>query len=382
MPYSLPILTLQPAQDEILAERWLREALPDAIPEERTATCTQCAMIDSPAASDGQPRGFLPDVKCCSYFPRLTNFQIGGILNRSDDASAPARDFLRRQIPDSAVLTMFGLVAPQSYQLKYEGSGGRAFGKSRTLLCPFFVNATDGRSCTIWEHRNAVCRTWYCKHDRGAVGKAFWQCVHSFLEEIETSLSEWCAAMLGFKDRIRSERHNALDKTAKLAAELCGNGEPVGRQAYWNKWYEREESYFIECDKLVSPLSLTTILGIAGARGQQKREDLLAAYSQLVNRTDHERLLAGQLSATPETRTAWRVSSYSKLDPLIIPSDLLLAMPYFDGRALPVILEEVQRETGIVIERSLIERLIDFEILLPLKDMFKTPMSPEPNGDV
>lgn len=50
-----------------------------AVTESR-ATCNDCAMCDKGQAAPGVIAFFRPDVKCCSYHPRLTNYLLGAML--------------------------------------------------------------------------------------------------------------------------------------------------------------------------------------------------------------------------------------------------------------------------------------------------------------
>lgn len=66
---------------------WMDQVLAGPIPEETQATCDNCAMCakagDPPASST---LFFHPQVKCCTYLPRLPNFLVGRLL--ADDGAA------------------------------------------------------------------------------------------------------------------------------------------------------------------------------------------------------------------------------------------------------------------------------------------------------
>src|SRR3954454_5365908 len=59
-------------------------------PAEEKATCGSCAMCPPPGA-EGDGAYFRPDVKCCTYHPRLPNYLVGALLADDDPALAEGR---------------------------------------------------------------------------------------------------------------------------------------------------------------------------------------------------------------------------------------------------------------------------------------------------
>jgi hypothetical protein len=66
------------------------------------------------------------------------------------------------------------------------------------------------------------------------------------------------------------------------------------------------------------------------------------------------------------------LNGYSGSDELEAPRILLDILPYFDGRPLDATLEHIEEELGVKLERDLILKLLDFEVLVPA-DASATP---------
>ena len=167
------------------------------IPRESKATCDDCAMCrktgDEVLSND---QFFDPAIKCCSIVPGLANFLAGGILldNTETDAdSARGRESVLHRIAEGVSVTPLGLGQSAFFKLVYDNCD--AFGRSRTLRCPHYIEET-GR-CGIWRNRGATCVAWFCKHVRGAVSRAFWRdSLQRLLDAIESDLATWCVLKL------------------------------------------------------------------------------------------------------------------------------------------------------------------------------------------
>src|SRR4051794_4988796 len=128
---------------------------------------------------------FRPDTKCCTYHPTLANYLVGAVLR--DDSLAEGRQRLREKIAGGIGVTPRFLATPRKYRLLWDASRERAFGRSLSLRCPYYVE--DGGRCAIWRHREADCSTFFCKHGAGADGKIFWRALGAYLTGVELALS-------------------------------------------------------------------------------------------------------------------------------------------------------------------------------------------------
>ena len=143
-----------------------------SIPQETKATCNNCAMCPKPGEEIG-PLHFRPDVKCCSFHPNLPNYLVGGILSGTDSELEEGRNLIREQIKNRIGVEPKGILPSRKWSLLYEMAHHKSFGKTQTLICPYFEQKEG--NCTIWPFREAVCSTFFCKYERGEDGKRFWE---------------------------------------------------------------------------------------------------------------------------------------------------------------------------------------------------------------
>jgi hypothetical protein len=195
MPEWLPPSTLPP-----LYAGWIGELLDGPLPPEPEATCERCAMLPADGRRATEGLYFHPEVKCCTYVPALPNFLVGRILADDDPALAAGRASVERRIDARAGVSPVGLEPPPVHALLYRASGEQAFGRSRALRCPHYLESAGG-ACGIWRHRNGVCSTWFCKHGRGATGQRFWHGLDQLLALIERELARWCLVRLDLDPR-------------------------------------------------------------------------------------------------------------------------------------------------------------------------------------
>lgn len=149
---------------------------------EKKATCGNCPMA---AREDPPPpERFLPDVRCCTYHPDLPNFLVGRVLGRGGQGAARMQARLRAS---RAGVTASGVGDSWLGQLRYEADGRAGFGRDRGLTCPYWVEGP--LSCSIWQDRGAVCRTWFCRHEEGFVGRDAWLALRDALDAAEHDLA-------------------------------------------------------------------------------------------------------------------------------------------------------------------------------------------------
>ena len=76
-----------------------------------------------------------------------------------------------------------GIEADPAWKAAYRHHGPSAFGQLESLRCPYWSGGAH--ACSIWLHRNATCRTWFCKHDDGPTGLALWRGLKDVLARLE-----------------------------------------------------------------------------------------------------------------------------------------------------------------------------------------------------
>src|SRR5215471_13536873 len=213
-----------------LYARWMDDLLRAEIPHETRSTCDDCAMCAPAGESAGKDSFyFSPVTKCCTYQPKLPNFLVGQALANSDFAFSAGRKTLEKRIDEGVSVTPLGLQQSRIFEVLYH-NGKEAFGHASALRCPHYLEEGGGR-CGVWRHRNSICATWFCKHERGALGLSFWHRMRNLLLAIERSLSIWCVLEAGlevaalrslFPPDNRPGRRSLLD-----ASDIDGTPDPA-----------------------------------------------------------------------------------------------------------------------------------------------------------
>lgn len=362
---QLPVIPT-PALPPLYAA-WMDDLLAGPIPHETDATCDDCAMCggEGREARSGETF-FNPETKCCSYVPELPNYLVGRVLADSDPAFATGRATVLVRLQAGVGVTPLGLGQPPIFAVLYGRSSNTLFGQSRTMLCPHYLAEGGGR-CGIWKHRNSVCATWYCKFVRGATGQNFWKTLNQLLSAVEQNLARWCVheldpggGALKLLFPLNEERKRALvDPHA-----LDGAPEPQRQRALWGKWAGREADYYQACARLVGPLAWQDVLAVSGPAVRIYARLTGAAYGQLTSAQLPVALKVGSFRSIRLSADTQVVSSYNEYDPIELPRSLLEVLHYFDGRPTAQALAAISAERGVTINRDLVRRLVDFNILV------------------
>jgi hypothetical protein len=314
--------------------RWISDLLGGPLPEEQAATCGDCVQCRSHV-----PEGyrFADATKCCTYVPALANFLVGGALR---GGSLVGRErLLRRMAAQPASVTPHGLDATDDERDRYlDILAAERFGRDPSLFCPYYLREAGGQ-CGVWRHRNGICATWYCKHDRGARGQRFWRALEVLLTAIERELSHWCACTILFDE-----------------APDAADGEVA-----WGRWRGREDEFFRRAAELVEPLSWSELHARIGPAVDDAVQDLLAAYAALTAGLP-DRLQLGTIRVSHRDDERSRIVTYLDTDALELPTALLDLLPRFDGRPTGDVLAEL-RALGVEVSPALLHLLVDFELL-------------------
>jgi hypothetical protein len=310
---------------------------------------------------------FDPTIKCCSIVPELSNFLVGGILLEvePDEDTRRGRESIVRRIAEGPVVTPLGLGQSPLFKLVYENQD--AFGRSPSLRCPHYMEDT-GR-CGIRRHRNAVCIVWYCKHVRGAVGHAFWRdSLEHLLGIVERNLAAWCITELDIGIEALLELYGATTDTRPplmTAAQLDDRPDRALQRRIWGRWFGRQQDFFVECARLVEPLSWNRVIGICGSQARIQADLTLNAYEKLISDEIPPALKVGSLQLVRITNGVSRVRTYSQFDPLDIPAPVMESLGYFDGRPTAEALKAIAADKAIRLDPGLVRKLCDFQVLVP-----------------
>lgn len=307
-------------------------------PLERRATCEACAMCvpagETPAL--GARAAFEPDAKCCTYHPSLPAFAAGALLADSAPEWDEGRRRLRQRIARQHGVSPRGVDGPPAYWLRY-GAAPSAFGRARDLLCPYF---DEGR-CTVWSFREAVCATYYCKHEQGADGLAFWQAVRQYLAELGEALVTHALLELGFGPEQSLERP-AADLTPE---ELDGLPLPAAEYgARWGRWAGREEDCFREAHRVVAALGPDGAAAVGGARLRARLAQVEAAGQALAAPRLPQRLRRNPQLKVFRDGPAYVLEGYSPLDPSRVGGAVHGLLDAFDGRPRAEVVQELKAQ--------------------------------------
>lgn len=340
--------------------RWAEALLGGPVPAEPLATCDACVMLG--ASSQPEMEHFNPATKCCTYMPRLPNFCVGAALADGDPRLSEGRDRVRAQVLARRGVSPLGL---EPSRAAIELYGEERFGKSELLRCPFYVTETGG-SCGIWRHRNAVCSTWFCKHTRGGLSYRFWRALERALTAAERALERFCALELDVGARALEElgapRGGRPPRESANAEE-----DSVDERAYrarWGRWLGRELEFFEAAAQLVQPLSWADVERLGGTEIAVRKAVALHAYGAL--RAEHipTRARAAPFHLAALGATCSRVVSYSPFDPIDVPTELLPLLAHFDGSSVDQARQVIEQRSGIRLDDTLVQKLLDFGMLV------------------
>ena len=242
---------------------WLGSRLPGEI-EESSVDCNNCAMV-KPEGLTRDPGPFLAHLKCCTYFPFVPNFGLGGML-ASPDGGVNRNVRLRLDaLKGRGVLLPLGLFPSPETEQKYKSAGDKAFGRRDDLLCPFFDKATHG--CSVWMNRPGVCTTYFCKSDRGFSGLEFWQDVEEYLNLFEWTLANEVVSRVGFTE-------DDLEVSEAVFLEEDAADRSVVAQGAWGSWAGREDEFFLECARRAKEVTPEEVAALMGEDGEALEESL------------------------------------------------------------------------------------------------------------
>lgn len=365
---ELPVVR---TSDEVLPPlyaRWVGELLRGSIPQETEATCDDCAMCDTNSAA-ANPTGFFfePSIKCCTFVPTLHNFIIGRILADDDPAGEAGRRSVEERLEEGVEVTPLGAGHDPTYRVLYaQMANAGAFGRSRHIRCPHFVEETG--ACGIWRHREAVCSTWFCKHIRGTVGSDFWRRLNALLGHVESELVQWCVVELD----LGSPAFRRLFAGAPFGEKsdpirdglLDGRPDPQIRRELWGRWAGREREFYLRCAELVDELSWDDAVALAGSRGRVLARLANESYERLVSQAIPARAQTASFELLRSDPDYSRVVTHNACDPIEIPRAVLEVLHYFDGRPTHQAIQDIAQERGLQLDESLIRKLADFRILV------------------
>jgi Fe-S-cluster containining protein len=233
----------------------------DVFADEPRATCADCVMCRPPIVGAGLLEPYAASLKCCTYFPDLPNYLIGRTLRDYGGSEGAAR--LRAAIA-GRLTTPLGLEANPAYARRYRERHDR-FGRDASLLCPFY---DEGR-CTIWNNRNAVCQTFFCRFEQGIQGAQSWKMLTTLLLLAEERLAGEAVQALAPDALVHlyneeGARLRTAQRTVRGQVAEDGAINVAFYTALWGEWQGREEDLFVRCADRVDRLDGADMHRIGG----------------------------------------------------------------------------------------------------------------------
>jgi Fe-S-cluster containining protein len=334
---------------------------------ERRATCNDCAMCAKAGenkAPEADEISFKPNLKCCTYHPTLPNFLVGAVLSDAAPEMAEGRRRMQERIRSRVGVTPQWLSPSRKYRVLLDAARATSFGRSKVLLCPFFVD--DGGLCSIWRHREAVCSTFFCKHEAGAAGHAFWTAQKQLLAQHEVVLSRYAA------HEVYPDAAEPAFPRMRLTLEDLEDRAPndADYAACWGEWAGREEEFYRRTFELVSSLAQDKVDELL--KNEPRTDELVASLSAKHDAITSPRL-AERLVMNPELRAtpigdsgAMAVTTYSAYDPMMLIPELWAVLPEFNGEeTVAEVKARLDKEKDVEIGDDLLLILQNHAILVP-----------------
>ncbi|WP_176736341.1 hypothetical protein [Oligoflexus tunisiensis] len=341
-----------------LYEQLLPDIMQQTIPRETKANCSNCGMTQRDSALGAAQRHlFRADTKCCTYYPRLMNYLVGGLLQDERPALGEGKRRMRERIHSRIGVTPWWVASSLLDQHLYNHAKD-SFGKAARLRCPYY--ASDEGACTIWAYREAVCSTWYCKYEAGKDGLNFWVSLKGYISLVERQLSRYAMLRLD-AELVLDDAMNAYYGQEGLTQEQL-DGEAPDEALYarlWRQYAGREEEFYRNCYEIVSGLSALDVQKILGLDGRIKSIDVQRKLDVC-----KETELPDRLKLNPQVTMRWlesgeiALSAYSEYDALALPGIVYPMLVAFDGR-------QSLAETRRTLQREYQADLAD-EVLLAL----------------
>jgi Fe-S-cluster containining protein len=245
------------------------------VPDEEIATCHDCTMCRRPKSP------FL-NTKCCTYFPYLPNYLVGGILQDTRIELQEGKKRISERIQNALGIVPYGVIQSTQYadlskKLRKKKEKSWKSSEAEALLCPYY----DGGNCTIWDYRENCCSTHFCYSVGGNDGQSFWRKLNQYLVFTENELSKYALLQLGFPiEKISIERKKIIDY------QIEDSAGKINHEKYnelWGDWAGKEAELYIESYKIIKNLSKEEFLRIGGTNQEIFLKQLEFTHQQFTN---------------------------------------------------------------------------------------------------
>lgn len=219
------------------------------------------------------------DLKCCTFEPYLPNYLVGALFAKEKPDSLALKAF-NHKIENRIYSLPVGMLAPISYQVKFNSRKPEDFGNREDWLCPYY-NKTQN-NCNVWRSRGAVCTTFFCKSSFGKKGLSFWGELNDYLTYVEMALMEEALVHLDFSPRQISDcleyfnRHEGSEKELKKDSMDLALAKKL-----WNGYFDNQPEFFVKTYRLVKDLDRKHFNEAMGFQGEELTEKLFKKMKSL-----------------------------------------------------------------------------------------------------
>ncbi|MGQ0655179.1 MAG: hypothetical protein ACT4P4_23430 [Betaproteobacteria bacterium] len=335
------------------------DALGSELPAEKIATCGRCVMLPKADAPERAGRTwFDSSTKCCTYLPRLPNFVAGRILRDTDAELAPGRRSVEARIAAREAVTPLGLGQTADFVGRYTLD---KFGTDATLRCPHYVQEAGG--CAIWRHREPVCATYFCIHERGERGDALWEALRDFLLCADRAVALHCLLELDTRPQAMAlavRADPAALKRGPIAPPPLGEAEYA---ALWGPHAGREEEWYVKTAAHADALAVADIRRLGGSELAARGALLRDAHARLMEEglAPTARLHIRKLERHPAGKGFEELKGY-KVASLRLPENMAAAVASFGGLTVAQAIE-LARVRGLRLTDRNLRTLVDFGVV-------------------
>ncbi|MCB9642849.1 MAG: hypothetical protein H6728_07195 [Myxococcales bacterium] len=336
------------------------------IPESK-ATCAKCAMCPPLGTTTTQQEAlsfFLPNTKCCTYHPSLPNYLVGGILQNTEAHLSEGSQRVLKKLEQQRGVNPYWLSPPDKYVHIYRASRVKSFGRTETLLCPYYEQSSG--NCSVWQYRDSVCSSFFCKHDAGEEGNLFWKAFARYLTSVESKLARY--ALRQVAPELEDETLNVkAKKTILLGPEELEERppHPAEYKAIWKDWVGREKDFFVQCYQVVQGIDRATFEDIKTEQESQEYEEIEQRYNTLQTPVLPPRLIRNPEMQVQDAIPGYKlVISYSRFDVLMLPEELVAALEMFTkDRSIEEARQEIAQRYEIEFEDESLIELYQYRLL-------------------
>lgn len=246
---------------------------------ETRATCDNC-LCSKPNRGSQLPY-YQPDLKCCTFHPFLPNYAVGALLENPQTASF-IKSKIQSKIEAREYALPLGVFAPLNYQIQFNNRNENDFGNRQDFLCPYFNY--QNKNCGMWQHRGAVCTSYYCVSDRGEAGLKLWENLGEYLHLCEMVLSQDALVSMGLSPDIIENQLEYVNCMSGTEEEISSSSMSQALfDDYWKDWIPQHtiENFYISCSKYISSLTTEQIRVLL----QEETQEIEAILQSLFKNT-------------------------------------------------------------------------------------------------